>query len=224
MAEARKKYPTRTTPAGVAKYPKLNKPDTKFKEEGEYSVTLLLSEDKAQAVVEAIHEAHQEAKEEGRKKAKGKKVKEADLPFFEVVDDQGNETGEIGFKFKTKASGTRKDGSRWTRRPALFDSMGQAVNPAQVEIWGGSILKVAYTAEPFYVPALGAGVTLRLQAVQVLKLVSGGQREAKDYGFGEEEGYAFAGSISESEEGDEGLAPAASSEQHEESSEENGDF
>lgn len=48
---------------------------------------------------------------------------------------------------------------------------------------------MAYTAEPFFVAALGAGVSLRLQAVQIIELVQGGERTAASYGFEDEEGY-----------------------------------
>src|SRR5262249_18885 len=44
---------------------------------------------------------------------------------------------------------------------------------------------------PFYVPALGVGVSLRLRGVQVLELVSGGL--SADSMFNEQEGYADAG-------------------------------
>lgn len=186
------------TPVGRAIYPKLNEPDTKFKEEGEYTVNLALSGDDAQSMIEVIEEAKKEALAMAKKKIKGKKKpKEADLPYFEVLDEDENETGEIAFKFKMKASGvSKKTGKRWERRPPIFDAKTNKIDPEKTMIWGGTMMKVSYTVSPYYVPALGAGVSLRLEGVQVIELVSGGGASASDLGFGEEDGYETEASAS----------------------------
>jgi hypothetical protein len=46
-----------TTPKGRALWPRLNEPDTKFKEEGEYSVKLILPADKAEPLMQLIDAA-----------------------------------------------------------------------------------------------------------------------------------------------------------------------
>ena len=72
-----------------------------------------------------------------------------------------------------KASGVNgKTKERFTQRPALFDSKKRPITNGTV-IWGGSQMKVAYQLAPYYVPAIGAGVSARLKAVQILKLVEG---------------------------------------------------
>lgn len=48
------------------------------------------------------------------------------------------------------------------------------------------------------------GVTLYLNAVQIINLVSGGNGDAKDYGFGEEDGYSIAPSMDADDDTDEG--------------------
>ncbi len=195
MADStRKKYLKQVTPAGRAIYPRLNEPDTKFKDEGTYSVRLALSGEDAQGLIDSIEEVKAEALEMANEMKKGKKkTKEADLPYADVLDEDENETGEIAFHFKMTASGlSKKTGKKWERRPALFDAKTKRLDPEKTQIWGGSILKVSYTAEPFYVPALGAGVTLRLHGVQVLELVSGGEQTAESMGFGEEDGFEGA--------------------------------
>lgn len=192
MAQNKKK--PSVTPAGRAIFPRLNEPDTKFNEDGVYTVTLALEGEEAQAMIEVIEEAKKEAMAMAKKQIKGKKKpKEADLPYFEVLDENEEETGEIGFKFKMKASGvSKKTGKRWERRPALFDAKTKRINADTTQIWGGSIIKVSYTADPYYVPALGAGVSLRLEGVQVIELVTAGGKSASDLGFGEEDGYEGA--------------------------------
>lgn len=193
MAE-RKKRPIHITPVGRAVWPKLTRPETKFDADGVYSVKLALPEhsEEAVALINLIEEAMDEALAEGKAKAKGKKVKQADPPYTEEIDrDSEQPTGNLLFSFKMRASGTRKDGTPWTRRPNLYDAHRQPIRPEDVDIWNGTRLRVAYTTEPFYVPALGAGVSLRLQAAQIIELVSGGERDAASYGFeDEEDGYS----------------------------------
>jgi hypothetical protein len=59
--------------------------------------------------------------------------------------------------------------------------------PSSVSIWGGTKGKIAYTLRPYYVPALGAGVTAQLKAVQILELVEGGSKQLDL--FDKEDGY-----------------------------------
>lgn len=56
-----------------------------------------------------------------------------------------------------------------------------------VEVWNGSVIKVNGILFP-YVAANGAGISLKLNAVQILELVSSGNG-AGGYGFEEEDGY-----------------------------------
>ena len=182
------------TPPGIAVYPKLNEPDTKFKAAGEYQtrLRLQLADAKVQSFVETIDEAYDAAIAQAKKDnpAKAKSMKSADKPYKVVCDEEGNETGEIEFNFKMAASGVSKKTQKpWTRRPSLFDAKGQPL-PADTKVGGGSTIKVSFEIMPFYAPAVGAGLSLRLQAVQVLDLVEYGQRTASAYGFEEEDGYA----------------------------------
>ena len=103
-------------------------------------------------------------------------------------------TGSTVFKFKTKAQITTKDGKIIPNRVAIFDSKGTPMTDCNV--WSGSEMKVSAELVPYYTAMVGAGVSMRLRAVQITKLVEGGNGNAKGYGFGEEEGYEQ--SISES--------------------------
>ena len=49
-------------------------------------------------------------------------------------------------------------------------------------------MKVAYVLSPFST-AIGVGVSLRLEAVQVLERREWGSRDASAFGFGDEEGF-----------------------------------
>jgi hypothetical protein len=201
-----------TSPKGTFRYPALTKPDygnDKFpKPDGEYKVSLILTEDEAQPLIKALAPSYEEAKanaEEEFKKlpvATRKKLGEVklnDLYAIEYDKETEEPTGNVIFSFKMKASGKRKkDDSVWTSKPALFDAKGKPLLKVP-EIWGGTIGKVSYEAVPYFVAGQGAGgLTLRLVAAQIIELRSGGQRDASDYGFGEEDGFEADNSAEES--------------------------
>jgi len=211
MAE-KKKNVIYTTPAGIAVFPWITQPDTKFKAEGEYSTKLRLPKDEAGdllALIEgAANEAFEDAKKHIEKEAKTpkdakirlSKLKEPIIPFKTALDDEGNETDDVELVFKMKAYVVPKNGGKpFTQKPKVFDAKGKEMTG--VAIYGGSKIKVAFQLNPFYT-AIGAGVTLRLVAVQVLELVTGGGN-AGSFGFGEEEGYEYDGSAASEEKADE---------------------
>ena len=71
-------------------------------------------------------------------------------------------------------------------RPSIFDAK---CNPlTDVKVGAGTEGKVAFTILPFYATLIAAGVSLRLEAVQIIKLVEPpGERTAASYGFIEEQ-------------------------------------
>lgn len=186
-----------TSPRGIAKWIKINAPDTQYKEEGEYSVTLLLKSgspaaeafqkriDQAVAVVIAAAKTNPE-----NSKVKG--IKCEFLPYKDDTDKDGNPTGFVRFQFKAKASGKKKDGTPWTFKPKAFDSLGQPIDLEKVNVWGGSEVKVSYEIRTYgetgkYNARMSCGVTLALAAVQIIKLVTGKGKDAQAFGFGVEE-------------------------------------
>ena len=174
-----------TTPLGTAVYPHLNEPDTKFEEDGIYSTTLKIEADVAESMIEKLETLYIAEYEKFCKEKKKPKLKQADRPWTEEYDDEGNETGNYLFRFKMKAK-TRKG---IELRPVLFDSKCQ---PLHENIGGGSKMKVSYEPTCWLVPSLGVGISLRLRGVQVLELVEYGGASASSLGFGEEEGFETA--------------------------------
>lgn len=200
--DSKKKFVTHRSPAGIAVYPRVNAPDFKFKKEGEYSTKLkLLAEDSA-AFAEFLTAANEAAfgeikaqlasADDGKKKAKAKTLVQGRPPFEPEVDSEGNETGALIFKFARKASGTSlKTGKPWKASIGIFDAKGERMD--EVAIWGGTTMKVAFYLNTYYVAADNkAGVSCKLEAVQVLNLVTQGQRDASHYGFGQEAGYTVS--------------------------------
>ena len=179
--------PTQVSVAGEAIYPHLVKPDVRFSELGEYKVTLKVSKQDATNMVKQIDQAIVDSLAKAEKDTKGKKVKDAPKPYTEESDF-------VFFKFKMKASGVnRKTQEKFSQRPTLFDAKKNPL-PADVAIWGGSIMKVAYQEIPYYTPMLGAGVSLRMKAVQVIKLVQG---KSDNNIFKEEDGFTSQSTGSE---------------------------
>lgn len=208
MAE-RKKNPTAISPRGPLKFPKLDKVDYGTKEypkaNGEYSTKQVLKADapetKAFLALLAPHykEAMAVAAEEFKKlKVETRKklgsVQENSL-FTTLYDQETEEpTGYIEFKFAMPASGIRNKGkadeAKWTAKPAIFDAKGKPMTKVP-EIWSGTDAKISFEMQPYFIPGTGAaGLKLKLKAAQIIDLVSGGQRNASSYGFGEEDGYA----------------------------------
>lgn len=196
---------TGVTPAGTAVWPKLVTPETKFNPDGDYSVKLRLPEgDPADRLIARIDEvrrlAYDTAVEEAPNPAAAKKIKMADPSYSKELDKEtGEETGNWLFNFKMKASGiSKKSGKKWERKPAIFDTKGTPITSFtdNADIWNGTELKVAYELRPFYVPAVGAGCSMALNAVQILNLVSGNAASAEDFGFDtDEEGYTVEADI-----------------------------
>jgi len=180
-----------TTPVAKLKYPKLIEPETKFNPEGVYKATAIIDSAEAAALADALDDLLTRHKASLKQQDPSKKDwKLADLPYgYEEID------GKPCFVIKTKmkAKGIDRDGRAWSSVPALFDSKGQPVRDRESlkGMWSGTVAKVNFEACPFYQAALGAGITLRLKAVQIIDLVEGGG-SAESFGFGEEDAWTGA--------------------------------
>jgi len=188
-----------TSPVGVARFPKLSTPDTKFKEDGEYSVLLQLQKDSPenQSFINELSKIFETNYKNVSAENKGKKIKRMDPPWKDAVDREGNDLNCWDIRIKMAASFTSKaDGKKVDMRPAIFDAK---LNPTTVDVGGGSKIRVNFDVVPFYVPAIGAGLSLRLRAVQVLELSRRGERNASDYGFSQSEGFVESGVAADTE-------------------------
>jgi len=174
---------TFTTAKGIAYYPYISAPDTKFDEQGHYKVNLCLSEEDAQPVIEVIKQTVVEGIKALKKDKPNMEIKQAPLPFNKEVDEDGNPTGNVIIKFKSKAA----------YKPAVFDSKGNMMTNSN--IYGGSELKVNGSCAFFHTAMIGAGVSIRLRAVQVISYVEGASG-ANKYGFDEVDGFTVEEDVS----------------------------
>lgn len=194
MADEKKKADRYTSPKGIAKFPRLSEPDTKFRADGEYSVKLILAADDAACTdfCKLLKELSEAAFAEQKATLKPAKAKTLQL-YLPFKDEEHHETGEptgnvefnfkTGAKFKDKKTDTMKD-----KKLNLFDGRGKLIE-TQVNVGGGSVIKVNFSPFSFYAAnGNSAGVSLRMNAVQILELKTWGGASAAEYGFGAEEG------------------------------------
>ena len=168
------------SPVGVSQYAWLTTPDTRFDETGHYKTNLIINAKEAQSLKAQIDAEIKKSVALAKEKAKGKAIKEAPRPYEDELID-GKASGNVIIKFKTKAKIIAKDGKVIPNRVALFDSAGKPMIDANV--WSGSEMKVSAELIPYYTAMAGAGVSMRLRACQIVKLVEGGSSNAKGYGF-----------------------------------------
>lgn len=205
---------TINTPKASLKWPKLNEPDygtEKFPDKDGSFNTRAVFDGSDPAVVKftaKLDKMMERAKEIAEEKFSELSVKarkqiedkfggiRPDSPYAAVYDeDTEEETGEIEMRFKRKYSGEYKKGpkagKKWFAKIGLFDS-AKPPKPLKkgVQIWGGTTAILNAEFEPYFVDGTGAyGLQRRLNAVQVISLVSaGGERSASSYGFEGEDG------------------------------------
>lgn len=217
MLRKRNEYPRMMTPRGVAIYPSLHEPDYKFKKAtGEFHVRLRLDPDapglaELVAAAEEIRDAAYEAKKEQlTKEKKGallKKLVKADILKVEEEQESGEPTGFVilraSLSYKIEIKNGPKAGEVFYKNPDVFDARGKQIKNVldrdgrivQVrlpKVGSGSELKLNVTIMDYETDGgTTIGAKFELNAAQIIKLVTGGQRDASGYGFGEEEGDAI---------------------------------
>lgn len=164
---------------GVAVYPALSRPDTKFDELGQYKADFKLSEADAAPFIDKLQTII--------KSHTGKPYpkKKNPLWYYEIDNETGDETGFVVFKPRVKNKLRKNDGKLWDRRPLLIDAKKQPLG-VEVNPWGGSVIRVQAEVYCYMQPKLG--VSLQPLVVQVIDLVSGGSREDLS-DFEEEDGF-----------------------------------
>ncbi len=173
-----------TTPAGVAFYPHVVTPNTKFDENGVFDCKLHVSEGdynsfelKVKEIVNAAYD--EECARQGKKT----------LKVFEKKPLRVNEEGDFEIYAKQKHKILTSKGETLVFSVALYDSKGQKISD-EPKIGSGSRLRLGVEVAPYYTDMIGFGYTLRLKAVQLLEL----KEYTGKFGFtSEEDGYVGTG-------------------------------
>jgi hypothetical protein len=181
-----KRIMMKPTPVGVASFPKLTRPNYKFKpKEGEFSVQLILTPEEAK-LYRAEFDANfkelyrEECAKQGKKKIS---ISRHHPPFNPEVDQQDNETGNIAVKFKMKHKIYNREGEFvFEQRPTVFDKYGK---PSEADVGYGAKIQISAELKSWFVPSDGFGITLIPKAVIVREEGSGGfnPSDASAYGF-----------------------------------------
>lgn len=172
------------TATGTALYPCLRTPETFEGNDVGFTAKLILSQEETQKMEAFLLGQLEEAKKSPEFEGK----KWGNTPSLGMGET--NE-GETYFKFKKKSSFiSKKTGQVVKTSVPIFDATGKPL-PANIDIGNGSLIKVAYSVYPFNKSKAMQGLSLRLEAVQVIKLVERGanQQDASGFGFGQEDGY-----------------------------------
>jgi len=183
------------TPQGIARFPWIVEPNTRFNEDGTYQCDLIVSEEDGKAFEKIIKVGLKTFHDSELLKSGKKKLRFADLPCREF-DDDNDEYGDSPWIIKAKqdAQYTSKSDKVVKNRIIQFDSKQNAINE---QVGSGSKLKMAVVPYYWNVASKGVGVTLKLQAVQVIELQTYNAPSAKTAeGFGfttEEQGFVSDG-------------------------------
>ncbi len=171
---------------GLSMYCKVFEPDKKFeKQYGVYSIDLLKTEEDAQKLSEYLQGLIDERYAEEVKASK-KPESLSTRPPCDVVTDKKTGLEYTRFKFKMKAGGTNANGE-WHQKPAVFDAKRNVMSGDNL-IGNMSRVKVAFEPST-YVMSNVVGVSLKMEAVQVLDLVPWKDPKAL---FDDEDGYTEA--------------------------------
>lgn len=159
------------TPKGTAMWAHLDKPEEFNGSIVGYTITFVPSKEDADKLISQLEEVLEEAKQDERFKGK----KWAAEPLMGYKEDAD---GNIVFKFKQKVSYVDKMGQTHKLVVRIFDSIGNPIDPRKTIIGNGSIVRVAFVPVPFNVNKNINGLSMKLRAVQVLKLE---EYKKKDY-------------------------------------------
>jgi hypothetical protein len=164
--------------APLVGYVALTEPQGYQGSEPAYTCKIALEEDNTQKLLHIIDEAHYHAgdylnaiAEKFGNRAKltpAKLRKHAPMPYESELDEDGAETGRTIFKF-------RQSSTQYVRQekvPFTLPIVDSQRLPMREDIYSGSDVIIKFVVKPWFVDAMGLGVSLRPQAVQCLKLVS----------------------------------------------------
>lgn len=179
------------TPEGIAKYPHLAEPNTKFAKFGTYEVRLYFDSEAGAELLAMLQEAYDEAIKWAKEKyEKMNAQSKANNPFSpqqfykeEVLDD-GTSTGRVFIRFDKFAKKELEDGRVLEFKVPVFDKANKPMTQEDIKkASSGSTMKAAFKVKPYFMPAgAKAGLSIDLQAVQIIKAVEY-TRDAEGYGF-----------------------------------------
>lgn len=185
-----------TTPIGSAIWCKVVEPDYRYNPKGIYEVSVVLQKDVSttdkfvESLTRVLEQASTEAKSGvGDMKLAPPKIKSLNVNdvYKDEYDKDGNETGNIIFKFSLKEVDDLPEGKN---KIPVFDSQGKKIVNVPL-VGNGSKIRVKGYANPYYMAATNTiGIALKWEALQIVDLVAyegSDGFDAVDGGFSEDE-------------------------------------
>jgi hypothetical protein len=160
------------SPVGLAKFPYLVKPDTKFDDRGMFKVDLIISPKEASQIKSVATKLATDFKKNDVEGNPSRKKWGLHLPLLEDIDQDGEETGMMVARFKQAAVIRTRDGRDIQKSVLLFDSQGNRCED-DINPYSGTKMSVAYSMRAYSNPTGKTyGVTFRLIAVQIIELAA----------------------------------------------------
>lgn len=201
MADKKKKV-FATSPSGAISWFKLIKPDQKYKK---YTVDLIVEDTpELQKIIAKVEELKKEALAELIEKTEAKNKHKAKMsdnaPIEPQRDANGKPTGKYVMKFRLSSEGVNKDKEVYhVAPPALFDAKALPIGKEAQKtlmVYNGSIAKISFEMSQYGNTSIGAGVTFRPKACQLLKIQQA-DADASQFGFAASEFEQDTGAESE---------------------------
>lgn len=180
---AKREFTQGVTPKGSLLFPHIYEPETYEGKDVGFTVNIKFDQKETDAFIAVIDKELEKAKHSIKLKPGQKWSAE---PFLGYKEDND---GDIVFKFKANSHYQTKSGEIHKVTIPVFDAHGKPIKDP-LNIGNGTIAKVAYTLVPYWISKVVNGIKLRLDAVQIIDLKEYGEKDAKGYGFGEEEGFS----------------------------------
>jgi hypothetical protein len=205
MLRNRKDYPSFITPKATVAWAQIDEPDYEYKDEGEFHIRVRFDPDDAEwnpireAAEALLDEAFKAKRAELQKEKKGallKKLHKKEEVFTEELDrESGDPTGKLliraGKKFRVEVKNGPNAGKVYEFTPDVFDARGKKLKK-RPRVGSGSEVKLSIRVKEYFLAKDGEmGISYELEAVQIIKLVQGGSRDAASYGFAQEDGDAL---------------------------------
>lgn len=176
-----------TTPKAVVLWSNLHAPNTKFNAEGVYDISVIIQDADFKEIKSKLEDLQIKAAKEYQTTYRKKPSMANSAPFKRDVDKEtGEELPQWVLKAKMPAKAT-VNMNVTERKPTVVDSQLKPV-PSGTIVGRGSIVKVNILFSPYFVPAIGLGISAKLKAVQIIELSSSGGADPLR-GFSTEEGF-----------------------------------
>jgi hypothetical protein len=179
-----------TTPVGEASWVWATKPDERFQPVA-YKASLILEAKESTGLQATIDDAIENALVVAKAKAPKKKFN-ITTPYEPVLDEDGEDTGKVIFKFKQRYEvKPRNGGDSFFPKIVIYDTGNANRGPAPIDIGdrligNGSQIAVGFELVPWEMSG-NCSVSLRLRSIQIVKLVEygngGGDFQSYDNGF-----------------------------------------